>query len=97
MLASEETWRIRDAEYLNLRGAVHEARCEWKLARMFYGKAIAADRRYAPAQQNMRRLYELHTCGRSELHVALGDERPALAALLREMEHRTYLHDQPQH
>lgn len=72
-----------DAERLNLLGVISEARLQWKAARRLYGRAIRADRHYAPAQQNMRRLYELHTFGRSAEPVALGDERPALAELLR--------------
>ena len=33
------------------------------------------DKRYEPAQANMRRIYELHTFGRSKEPVTLGDER----------------------
>lgn len=41
------------------------------------------DRRYWPAQQNLRRLYELHTFGHCIDCIALGDESPALMQLLR--------------
>jgi hypothetical protein len=44
------------------------------LARKCYGKAIAADKRYEPAQANMRRLYELQALGRSTQGVMLGDQ-----------------------
>jgi hypothetical protein len=71
-----------DPECLNLLGVLHEFRHEWKLARRCYGRAIRADRRYHPAQQNMRRLYELHTFGRCAQRMALGDERPVLMMLL---------------
>ena len=63
----------RDAAYLNLLGVVCEARRQWTLARRFYGFAISVNSKYAPAQQNMRRLYELYTFGRSRVSVALGD------------------------
>jgi hypothetical protein len=74
------------AEVLNLLGVIAERRQDWKQARRFYGKSLRADRRYAPAQQNMRRWFELATFGFSREPVALGDERPALGALLRHVE-----------
>jgi Flp pilus assembly protein TadD len=64
----------RDAALLNLEGVLYELRRQWKQARRSYGKAIRADRHYAPAQQNMRRLYELYTFGWSDLAAALGDD-----------------------
>jgi hypothetical protein len=72
-----------DAAWLNLVGVLHEQRSEWKMARRYYGRAIRADSRYEPSQQNMRRLYELATFGHCAKRVALGDEVPALIALLR--------------
>lgn len=69
---------IRDAAYFNLIGVLHEARHEWNLARKFYGKAMRADRHFAPAQQNMRRMYELYTFGKCREPIALGDETPGL-------------------
>src|SRR5437870_9535127 len=62
------------AAYLNLLGIVHELQGEWTLARRCYCKAIRADRRYEPAQQNMRRWFELHAFGHSAEPFALGDE-----------------------
>jgi DNA-binding response OmpR family regulator len=62
------------AEYFNLLGVLYEAQHKWRLARKCYGNAIAADNHYEPAQANMRRLYELHTFGRSTQAVVLGDE-----------------------
>ncbi len=62
------------APYFNLLGIIYEARQQWRLARKFYGKAIKVNRNYEPAQQNMRRLYELNTFGRTKLDAALGDE-----------------------
>jgi DNA-binding response OmpR family regulator len=65
-----------DAAYLNLLGILYESRRQWRLARKFYGKAMRADKRYEAAQNNMRRLYELETFGRSAVPVALGGEPP---------------------
>ena len=75
-----------DARYLNLLGVICELRREWKLSRKFYGRAIRADRRFEPAQQNMRRLYELEILGSSIQPIALGDEQPNLMMLLRARE-----------
>lgn len=61
------------AEYFNLLGVLYEANRNWRLARKCYGKAIAADKQYEPAQINMRRLYELNTFGRTAETIALGD------------------------
>ena len=65
---------MNTAPYFNLLGVLYEAQRKWRLARKCYGKAIAADGRYDPAQQNMRRIYELYTFGRSKEPIALGDE-----------------------
>jgi CheY-like chemotaxis protein len=62
------------AEYFNLLGVLYESQRDWRLARKCYGKAIAADKKYEPAQQNMRRIYELYTFGKSKEAVSLGDE-----------------------
>jgi CheY-like chemotaxis protein len=64
----------KDAPYFNLLGVIYEARRQWRLARKFYGKAVSTDKRYKPAQNNLRRLYELHTFGRSQEPITLGDE-----------------------
>jgi DNA-binding response OmpR family regulator len=70
------------AEYFNLLGVLYEAQHKWRLARKFYGKAMRADKGYQPAQTNMRRIYELHTFGRSGEGIALGDENEPLVRLL---------------
>ena len=62
------------APFLNLAGAVCEAEKDWRMARCYYGRAIAADRCSADAQQNMRRIFELFTWGASREPIALGDE-----------------------
>jgi CheY-like chemotaxis protein len=83
-----------DAAYFNLLGVIYESRRQWRLAQKFYGKAIRADRKYDPAQCNMRRMYELNTFGRSAEPVALGDEQArrssALQELLREAKRREH-------
>jgi DNA-binding response OmpR family regulator len=65
-----------DPEFLNLVGVVHETRGRLRLARTFYGRAITARHDYFPAQQNMRRLFELQQFGQSNRLLALGDEPP---------------------
>ena len=62
-----------DPVYLNLLGAVCEMREQWRLAQRFYGAAISVAPGFAPAQRNMRRLYELYTFGRSREPLELGD------------------------
>ncbi len=64
----------KDAVYFNLLGVLYEVRGQHRLARKFYGKAIAANGNYEPAQKNMRRLYELQTFGRTREPATLGDE-----------------------
>ena len=61
------------AEYFNLLGVLYEAQRQWRLARKCYGRAIATEGKYQPAQSNMRRLYELHTFGKSSQPVELGE------------------------
>jgi len=63
-----------DAAYLNLVGVFNESKRKWKRARKFYGMAIRTDGGYEPAQNNMRRLYELQTFGKTGLPISLGDE-----------------------
>lgn len=62
-----------DPAYLNLLGILFELRHDTKTARRFYGLAVCVDRAYAPAQQNLRRIYELETFGRTEQAACLGD------------------------
>jgi Flp pilus assembly protein TadD len=62
-----------DAACLNLRGVMCEALGEVKTAKRYYGKAMRADPRFAPALQNMRRLYELQTFGATARAVAVGE------------------------
>jgi tetratricopeptide (TPR) repeat protein len=70
-----------DAAFLNLAGVFHEAMGRKDAAKRFYGKAIRAKHDYVPAQQNMRRMYELATFGWTQQPVALGDEPDVLAKI----------------
>jgi DNA-binding NtrC family response regulator len=72
-----------DAAYLNLVGVFNEAKRRWKRAKKFYGLAIRTDGSYEPAQNNMRRIYELETFGKTALPISLGDET-ALSKLSRD-------------
>jgi DNA-binding response OmpR family regulator len=76
----------RDAPYFNLLGVLYEAQRNWRLAKKFYTKAMRADRNYAPAERNVRRMYELESFGRTSIPITLGDEREpsALDKLLRQ-------------
>ncbi len=65
---------LADAACLNLLGIIHQGRRQWRRARRFYGKAMKANPDYAPAEQNMRRLYELHTFGNTNWPIALADK-----------------------
>jgi hypothetical protein len=63
-----------DPAFFNLVGVLREVEGNKTAAAEFYGKAIRANSEYAPAQQNMRRLYELRNFGHTDQAVALGDE-----------------------
>jgi DNA-binding NtrC family response regulator len=63
----------RMIEAHNLLGVLFEMQHEYGVARKCYGRAIAIDSHYEPAQQNMRRLYELFNFGSSEEPFNLGD------------------------
>ena len=73
VLAAHGSVLACDPAYLNLLGVLCEVRRQWRLAQRFYGVAISIAPRFGPAQQNMRRLYELHSFGRSQEPLALGD------------------------
>jgi tetratricopeptide (TPR) repeat protein len=78
MLAADRPIAMNDAAFLNLLGIVHQAKGQWKEARRYYGKAMKADPHYAPAEQNLRRVYELHTFGRTDLEISLIDSAVAI-------------------
>jgi len=60
-------------EALNLTGVFLEMREEYENAKTYYGKAIALDKNYEPAQQNMRRIFELFNFGSSKEPFNLGN------------------------
>jgi FixJ family two-component response regulator len=68
------------AEYFNLLGVLYEAQRKWRLARKCYGRAMTSANGHEPAQLNMRRLYELHTFGKSSQPVVLEDDASVLGA-----------------
>jgi hypothetical protein len=61
------------AANLNLLGVVREARGDLAQANHFYRRAIKADPSFAPAQQNLRRQYELDTIGWTGMALAIGE------------------------
>lgn len=63
----------RMTEAHNLLGVLFELKQEYGIAKSCYGRAIAIDSKYEPAQQNMRRLYELYQFGTSKEPVNLGE------------------------
>ena len=64
----------RMIEAHNLLGVLFEMKHEYAIAKKCYGRAIAIDSEYQPAQQNMRRLFELFQFGTSKEPVNLGEE-----------------------
>ena len=64
----------RDAAYFNLIGVLYESQRKWRLAKKFYGKALAEDKNYEPAKQNQLRVHELQVFGKTSRAVMLGDE-----------------------
>jgi DNA-binding NtrC family response regulator len=63
----------RMIEAHNLLGVLFEMKQEYSIAKRCYGRAISIDSHYEPAQQNMRRLFELFHFGSSEEPVNLGE------------------------
>jgi len=51
---------------MNLVGVMLEMREEYDQARRYYGQAIKLDKNFEPAQQNMRRLFDLFNFGSSD-------------------------------
>jgi DNA-binding response OmpR family regulator len=63
----------KSAEAFNLTGVLFEMKGDYDRAKKYYGQAIKLDKRYEPAQQNMRRIFELFSFGSSKEPVALGE------------------------
>lgn len=64
----------KSAEAFNLTGVLFEMKEDYNRAKKYYGQAIKLDKRYEPAQQNMRRIFELFSFGSSTEPVALGND-----------------------
>jgi len=64
----------KSAEAFNLAGVLAEVLEDYDKAKKFYGQAIKLDKRYEPAQQNMRRLFEVDHFGSSKEPVSLGEK-----------------------
>jgi DNA-binding response OmpR family regulator len=64
----------KSAEAFNLTGVLFEMKEDYDRAKKYYGQAIKLNKRYEPAQQNMRRLFEVFHFGSSKEPVALGDD-----------------------
>lgn len=59
----------------NLAGVLDEMQENYDGAKKNYGQAIKLDSRYEPAQQNMRRIFELFNFGSSKQPFSLGNDR----------------------
>jgi DNA-binding NtrC family response regulator len=64
----------RSAEAFNLAGVLAEIMEDYDRAKRLYGQAIKINKRYEPAQQNMRRIFELFNFGSSEEPFNLGNK-----------------------
>ena len=64
----------QSVEAFNLAGVLAELLQDFDKARKYYGRAIKLDKHYEPAQQNMRRLFEVHLCGSTDEPISLGEE-----------------------
>jgi FixJ family two-component response regulator len=62
----------KSVEAFNLAGVLAEMLDDVDKARKYYGQAIKLDKNYEPAQQNMRRLFEVQNFGSSSEPVNLG-------------------------
>jgi DNA-binding NtrC family response regulator len=60
------TLNDRSAEGFNLAGVLAEMREDYDKAKRYYGQAIKIDAHFEPAQQNMRRIFELFQFGESK-------------------------------
>src|SRR6516225_5537326 len=63
----------KSAEAFNLAGVLAEILEDYDRAKKLYGRAIAINKHFEPAQQNMRRIFELFNFGSSEEPFNLGD------------------------
>jgi len=63
----------KSVEAFNLAGVLAEMLDDYDKAKKYYGQAIKLDKNYEPAQQNMRRLFELQYFGSSSEPFNLGE------------------------
>jgi FixJ family two-component response regulator len=63
----------KSVEAFNLAGVLAEMLDDVDKAKKYYGQAIKLNKNYEPAQQNMRRLFELQNFGASSEPVNLGE------------------------
>ena len=63
-------------EAFNLAGVLCELQKDFDKAKKYYGHAIWLDKNYEPAQQNMRRMFEVFNFGSSEEPINLGTDLP---------------------
>ena len=64
----------RSVEALNLAGVLAELLQYYGKAKKYYAQAIKLDKSYYPAQENMRRLFEVDQFGSSKEPINLGDD-----------------------
>jgi DNA-binding response OmpR family regulator len=64
----------KSAEAFNLAGVLAEVLEDYDKAKKYYGQAIKIDKKYEPAQLNMRRLFEVDHFGSSKEPVNLGEK-----------------------
>jgi FixJ family two-component response regulator len=62
----------KSVEAFNLAGVLAELLDDVDKAKKYYGQAIKLDKNYEPAQQNMRRLFELQNFGSTSEPINLG-------------------------
>ena len=63
----------KSVEAFNLAGVLAELLDDVDKAKKYYGQAIKLDKNYEPAQQNMRRLFELQNFGATSEFLNLGE------------------------
>jgi FixJ family two-component response regulator len=71
-LAKALELNAKSVEAFNLAGVLAEMLDDYDKAKKYYGQAIKLDKNYEPAQQNMRRLFELQNFGSSSEPFNLG-------------------------
>jgi two-component system, OmpR family, response regulator len=73
-LAKALELNAKSVDAFNLAGVLAELLEDYDKAKKYYGRAIKLDKNYEPAQQNMRRLFQMDQFGSSTEPVNLGDK-----------------------